>query len=311
MITGVPTLADILQDKGYATHAVGKWHLGFCNQEYLPTSRGFDHHYGFWNGAQDYFSHIVQHGYDFRDDERVLLKDRGTYSTELFQKRALRIIRTHKKTKPLFLYLPFQSVHAPLQVPEVYKDMYANTTGDVNRATLLGMVTAMDDAVGNITAVLKKKGMFENTLMVFLSDNGAPVANSGSNWPLRGSKHTLFEGGTRVPAFVSGLGLEPRVESRLFHISDWLPTILTAVNPKNHMDNVDGMSHWKALVNKSSSWSRSEILYNIDNFRSDHETPISAIRVGDWKYIWREKGSWQGWYLAVYLCQGGSFETET
>jgi arylsulfatase B len=228
-----------------------------------------------------------------------------------FKKRALRIIRTHKKTKPLFLYLPFQSVHAPLQVPEVYKDMYANTTGDVNRATLLGMVTAMDDAVGNITAVLKKKGMFENTLMVFLSDNGAPVANSGSNWPLRGSKHTLFEGGTRVPAFVSGLGLEPRVESRLFHISDWLPTILTAVNPKNHMDNVDGMSHWKALVNKSSSWSRSEILYNIDNFRSDHETPISAIRVGDWKYIWREKGSWQGWYLAVYLSQGGSLETET
>jgi arylsulfatase A-like enzyme len=59
MITGVPTLADILRDKGYATHAVGKWHLGFCKQEYLPTSRGFDHHYGFWNGAQDYFSHIL------------------------------------------------------------------------------------------------------------------------------------------------------------------------------------------------------------------------------------------------------------
>ena len=296
MLPEVPTLADILRQQGYATHIVGKWHLGFCKSEYLPTSRGFDHHYGFWTGAQDYYTHKVRHGYDFRDDERVSLRDKDVYSTKLFQKRALKILRQHNRTQPLFLYIPFQSIHMPLQVPQEYIELYTNTTTNNNRATLLGMVTAMDDVVGNITAQLKKNGMFENTLIVFLSDNGAPVANSGSNWPLRGSKHTLFEGGTRVPAFVSGLGLKPRKESRMFHISDWLPTIERAVGINTHVKDIDGVSHWSALLNETSDWSRTELLYNIDIHKTDRDSPISAIRVGDWKYIWRETGSWPGWY---------------
>ena len=99
-----PTLADKLRNAGYATHEVGKWHLGFCNKKYLPTSRGFDHHYGFWLGAQGYYSHIRDHGYDLRSDFNIVHADNKTYSTDLFGYQAAKIISGHRKSKrPLFL----------------------------------------------------------------------------------------------------------------------------------------------------------------------------------------------------------------
>ena len=130
-----------------------------------------------------------------------------------------------------------------------------------------------------------------------MSDNGASPPNSGSNWPLRGGKHTLYEGGTRVPAFISGLGLKPRTESRMFHITDWYPTILGAVDPLEHDENLDGINQWKALQDKSVPWPRHSIIYNIDDITKKTPNPVSAIRVDNWKYIWRETGAWNGWYF--------------
>ena len=296
MMTSVPTIAEKLRLKKYKTHIVGKWHLGFCKPEFLPTKRGFQHHYGFWNGAQDYYSHEVHHAYDFRQDSKVKKAAKGTYSTTLFQKKAIETIAGHNQSSPLFLFLPFQSVHEPLQVPKRF-DTYKNKVGDRNRATFLGMVSAMDHAVGKIKRSLKQHGMLENTLFIFMSDNGASPPNSGSNWPLRGGKHTLYEGGTRVPAFISGLGLKPRTESRMFHITDWYPTILGAVDPLEHDENLDGINQWKALQDKSVPWPRHSIIYNIDDITKKTPNPVSAIRVDNWKYIWRETGAWNGWYF--------------
>ena len=296
MLTSVKTIAEKLRKKKYATHIVGKWHLGFCKPDYLPTHRGFQHHYGFWGGAEDYYTHQVRKAFDFRDDAKVRRDATGVYSTTLFQTRARQIIAKHNQSRPLFLFLPFQSVHEPLQVPTRF-DTYHKKVADKNRATFLGMVTAMDHAVGQIKRSLREHGMLKNTLIIFLSDNGAAPQNSGSNWPLRGGKHTLFEGGTRVPAFVWGLGLKPRVESRIFHITDWYPTILGLVDPLDQDLDLDGVNQWNALKNISAPWPRNSMIYNIDDITKSKPEPISAIRVDDWKFIWKESGAWNGWYF--------------
>eukprot|EP00091_Calanus_sinicus_P010876 TRINITY_DN2492_c1_g1_i6.p1 TRINITY_DN2492_c1_g1~~TRINITY_DN2492_c1_g1_i6.p1 ORF type:complete len:316 (+),score=96.29 TRINITY_DN2492_c1_g1_i6:73-1020(+) len=196
------TLAEELRRANYSTHIVGKWHLGFCNKKFWPTKRGFDHHYGLLNGGEDYFSHTRQAGYDFWDDEEAALGENGTYSTTLIQQRAVELIATHDATKPLFLYVPFQAVHGPLMVPDVYRNMYQHIENE-DRRTYLGMITAMDDAVGNITQALKSSNLYDNTVIVWFSDNGGPVngwppvqmeAYGSNNWPLRGAKITMWEG---------------------------------------------------------------------------------------------------------------------
>jgi len=295
--TDVETLADILLTAGYSTHAVGKWHLGFCNSAYLPTNRGFQHHYGYWLGAQDYYLHTrtVGHdeGYDFRNDLEVDRSAEGNYSTELYGAKAAQIIRDHNQKQPLFLYLPFQAVHGPLQVPQKYEEMYADVP-DSHRQTYLGMVTAMDDAVGEVVAALKETDMFENTVIVFLSDNGGPTGHGGhaaNNWPLRGSKGSLWEGGTRTVAFLHQPGvLAAREEQGLMHVTDWLPTLVEAVGLDPPV-GIDGISHWKAFRD-GGEMTRTEMLYNFKNISSG--TPIAALRQGNWKYLSHVNG-FDGW----------------
>ena len=127
LLPNLTTLADELRSAGYATHAVGKWHLGFCKEDYLPLNRGFDQHYGMWAGKEDYYNHTQAQGghmgYDFRRNMEVDESAKDVYSSILFSQHSSEIIANHDKSKPLFLYLPFQSVHSPLQAPDEYVDM--------------------------------------------------------------------------------------------------------------------------------------------------------------------------------------------
>ena len=297
LLTNLTTLADELRSEGYSTHAVGKWHLGSCNEDFLPTSRGFDHHYGYWLGAEDYYQHTRSQaghkGYDFRDDLRVDHSAKGVYSSVLFGKKSSQIIENHNQSNPLFLYLPFQSPHAPLQAPKEYVKMY-KSVGDKDRREYLGMITAMDDAIGRVIESLKKANMFENTIIVFLSDNGARVGHGGNNWPLRGMKNGLWEGGTRTPAFIHGPGLSPRVEHRMFHVTDWYPTILDIIKKKPTGPPMDGISAWKGLAKKSLNWKRNEIVYNLQESKDHPNNPTGAIRIGHWKFLWMVPG-YDGW----------------
>jgi len=293
LLTNLTTVADELKSAGYVTHAVGKWHLGFCKEDYLPTNRGFDHHYGFWVGSQDYYNHtrtVGSHhtGYDFRDDMEVDESAKGMYSSILFSQRSDEIISNHDQSKPLFLYLPFQSVHGPIEAPQEYVDMYEDVP-DEDRKIFLGMVTAMDDAVDVVIKSLKRAGMFENTIIIFFSDNGGAKGH-GNNWPLRGHKSSLWEGGTRTPAFIHGPGLSPRVEERMFHVTDWYPTLLEVLDKQPSGPPIDGMGEWKGLVDSSKDWARNEMVYNIKTDEDHPWNPVSAIRVGDWKYLWRVTG---------------------
>eukprot|EP00091_Calanus_sinicus_P002967 TRINITY_DN13118_c0_g1_i2.p1 TRINITY_DN13118_c0_g1~~TRINITY_DN13118_c0_g1_i2.p1 ORF type:complete len:137 (-),score=32.95 TRINITY_DN13118_c0_g1_i2:7-417(-) len=134
-------MADDLKSAGYSTHAVGKWHLGFCKEDYLPMNRGFDHHYGFWLGAEDYYNHTREDGYDFRNDMEVDESAKGVYSSVLFSRQSDQIIRHHDQSSPLFLYIPLQSVHGPIEAPQEYVDLYQDVQ-DEQRRVFLGMVTA-------------------------------------------------------------------------------------------------------------------------------------------------------------------------
>ncbi|XP_061179842.1 arylsulfatase B-like [Saccostrea echinata] len=286
-------LPQKLKELGYTTHAIGKWHLGFCKWECTPTYRGFDTFYGYYNGMEDYYQLSVAGGKDFRDN-KTPVNATGEYSAHMYARRAQSIIMDHDMTKPMFMYLPFQSVHNPLQVPDHYSAMYPNVKTE-SRKTYLGMVTAMDEAIGNITNALKTKGMFNDTLIIFTSDNGGWVTYAGNNYPLRGGKTTLFEGGTRATAFISGAGIQKTnsVYNGIIHAVDWMPTVLSAAGGIPD-PSLDGIDQWDSLRTGGES-KRTEFVYNIDDMKPEN-CGHAAIRMGDYKLIDGYPGYYQGWY---------------
>ncbi|XP_052801206.1 arylsulfatase J-like [Mya arenaria] len=289
-----PTIAEALRSEGYATHLVGKWHLGFCNWNHTPTYRGFDSFYGFYSGAQDYYTHKHYGGYDFRYNTSVHHPTKGRYSTTLFGRRAAEIIATHDRTSsPLFLFLSFQGVHSPLQVPKEYSQQFEHIK-NTNRKIYTGMLAAMDEAVERVLNALRQYKYMDNTLIVFTSDNGGASYLAGSNWPLRGTKATLWEGGTRVPTFVYSKTLFKKtgyVHPGLFHATDWFSTFVRLAGGSTS-PFLDGKDQWLAI---SRGWHspRREFVYNIDEVKKS-----AAIRVGDYKLIVGSPGRYNNWYPA-------------
>jgi arylsulfatase A-like enzyme len=270
-------LPKALKEAGYTTAIVGKWHLGQSERIYLPTSRGFDHQYGHYSGAIDYFTHIRDGGFDWHRDDRVC-RDEG-YSTHLVASEAERLLREQPADKPFFLYVPFNAVHAPHQVPEKYTAPYTSLREP--RRTYAGMLAAMDEAIGGILATLDERGFRSNTLIFFSSDNGGP--NPGrvtDNGPLRAGKGTVYEGGTRVCACVAWEGhIKPgSVVAQPLHMVDWYPTLLKLAGASlDQQLPLDGYDILPVLAQGKAS-PHNEILINT--------TPRGgAIRVGDWKLV--------------------------
>lgn len=270
-------LSKALHDVGYETAIVGKWHLGHFQPEYLPTKRGFDHQYGHYNGALDYFTHIRDDGFDWHRDDKEN-HDEG-YSTELVGKEASRLIRERDKNKPLFLYVPFNGVHSPHQVPEHYSAPYSQYSG--KRKIYAGMVAAVDQAVGQIVDTLREQKISDNTLIIFSSDNGGP--NPGvitSNGHLRAGKGTVYEGGVHVCAFATWAGhiKEGSVIETPIHIVDLYPTLLNLAGaPIEQSLPLDGRDVWD-VISKGAPSPHDAIVMNTS-------PSGGAIRVGDWKLV--------------------------
>ncbi len=272
------TLPQALRDAGYTTAICGKWHLGEFQPEYMPTRRGFDHQYGHMFGALDYFTHIRDGKPDwYRDDKPV--QEEG-YTTHLVAKEACRLIREQPAGKPLFLYVPFNGVHAPYQVPPEYKNAFPNLSG--NRQTMAAMLSVVDEAIGQITAALEEKGLRKNTLIIFSSDNGGPAPGRVSrNTPLRAGKGTIYEGGVRACAFATWPGHIPTGTTiqEPVHAVDWYPTLLRLAGASLEQKLApDGLDVWPMLTKGEKSPHDAILLAGTVPSRA-------AIRVGDWKLL--------------------------
>ncbi|XP_070570797.1 arylsulfatase B-like [Ptychodera flava] len=276
------TIADKLKEAGYATHMVGKWHLGHYREDCLPTKRGFDTFFGFYNCAVDYYTyekdcyHHFANGSSVRlsgrdlwrnDEEFVALKYTGQHRTKVFANEAQKVIRKHDSDKPLFLYLSFGAVHVPLEAPNKYEEMYEDVE-DYDRRLVLTLATMMDEAVGNVTSTLRETGLWDNTIVIFSSDNGGATSHGGSNWPLRGGKKAYYEGGIKVAGFISSPLLPPNLHGstnrELIHVSDWFPTLVHLA--RGNLDGtkpLDGYNQWDTIRHQNPS-PRKEILINID-----------------------------------------------
>ncbi len=279
--TGVPKderfLSRALHECGYETAICGKWHLGFWKREWLPTSRGFEHQFGHYCGAIDYFKLSRNGGADWhRDDEPLTQKG---YTTDLIADECVRLIEKRDQNRPLFLYVAFNAPHTPLQAPQKWIDRYAERIKQPRRQKFAAMVSCMDAAMARVLAALDANGMRDNTLVLFFSDNGG-ARGTASSGALRGTKGTLFEGGVRAPCIARWPGkIEPgKAVAEMLHVVDLYPTLVgVAGGTLAGCKPLDGKDAWSTIARGAPS-PRDEILHNV-------APNGAAIRMGDWKLV--------------------------
>lgn len=245
------TLATALKSLGYQTALIGKWHLG-SRPEWGPQHFGFDHSYGSLAGGVGPWTHRYKEGEFSHTWHRngKLLEEEG-HVTDLLTREAIRFLEMPRKG-PFFLYVPYSAVHIPIDEPKQWLDRYPNEP-DLAKKQYGACLTHLDDGVGQILKTLDKLGQRDNTLVLFLSDNGATpgTENNDTRYPgtyasfripglnglLRGKKAQVYEGGIRTPALVRWPGRIPagKVEGPI-HVADWMPTLAAVAGYKAKAD---------------------------------------------------------------------------
>ncbi|CAL1278119.1 unnamed protein product [Larinioides sclopetarius] len=242
------------------------WNLGYFKKEYTPTYRGFDTFLGYMNPFIGYYDHTHVdstglprqskfEGIDFYNGTSILKDRQGEYATYLFTETAENIIKNHNASKPLFLYLAHLAVHTgnfykPLEAPAEVISKFKHIE-DINRRIQAAITSIMDDSIGVVFRVLHAKNMLDNSIILFVSDNGGEVnpalGGYGSNYPLRGKKQTFWEGGIHLPALIwsplLNLG-KPRISQQLMHVTDWLPTLYKAAGNRGQQ-HLHSSMHWR------------------------------------------------------------------
>lgn len=295
---GDPTLPSLLSDHGYFTAIDGKWHMG--SPPYTPLKYGFQSSYGYFDGQIDPYTHEYAQDTEFterrswhRNDE--YLDESGTHVTDLITDEAVRIIEEERE-EPFFLTVAHHVPHSPLDEPGEWISVYDNYLMHPSRKLFAASITHMDEGVGKIIDALERTGQRENTLIIFMSDNGGtkswhnetiyrgqyadkPHKVLGNNFPLRGWKHELYEGGIRAPAFLNWPGqLEPGVVDFPVHISDWLPTLcaLTGIEQGLRPD-LDGKNIWPLLTGEAQIAGTRQMYWKTGRGY--------AVREGSWKLL--------------------------
>jgi arylsulfatase B len=298
-------MAKAMQSAGYSTHHVGKWHLGIRRKWAHPMHRGFETSFGYLGGAEDYVSQITYssedwncRGVDLQKNGKPAYGRNGTFSGDWFAVEIEEVLNAQKPEKPMFLYVALQAVHKPSPGPEVlapFMTSYENLAGGKVYENIFkesaGLVTHADSLLGGLNQSLHEKGMWRNTLIVHLSDNGGQVTFTndvqGNNWPLRGFKRTMFEGGVRTPAFLSG-GALPRLNrgkklNGYIHLADWYATLteIAGLDWGPHAATHSMVPYLAGAVDESP---RSEIILGAGNTGGTVNNIEAAIK-GSWKLI--------------------------
>jgi len=271
----VTTIAELLKSRGYATCCVGKWHLGFVGP-YRPTRQGFDYYYGLYHNLDE---PEAEHFDDvggvpvMRNDEVALRPATPDVLTELYTKEAIGFIRRNRE-RPFLLYLAHTMPHVPLGVSKKFAGKSAGGLyGDV--------IECLDWSTGRILDTLRELGLDSNTIAIYTSDNGPSPRATGSALPLRGRKHTTFEGGMRVPCVMWAPGRIPagRVCGEVATSMDFYPTfakLAGAALPANEV--IDGKDIYHLMAGRSGAKSPHEAF-----FFHDGRGRLKAVRAGKWK----------------------------
>ena len=301
------TVADVLRDQAhYATHQLGKWHLGLARQAFTPAGRGFDTSVGYLSGSEEHFTHAkgmeackatlplnctYKCATDFWNTAAPATGYDGVYSANVYASEAVKIIdAAATTTTPFFIYLAFANTHEPLEAPAEYQARYPTSMQPKSRMFLGAMISAMDDAMRNITDALKASQQWDNTLIVWVSDNGGPTgvgdvgakasSCAANNFPLRGGKGSAFQGGVRTAGFVGGGYVPPAVRGTSFdgyiHIADWFATFCNvagipgaaAADDATAPRPSDSIDAWPAITRRQTT------------FRTRTEVPISLVMEG-------------------------------
>ena len=325
---GTPTIASMLQRGGYATYLAGKWHLG-SDPGHGPNQFGFDSSYGSLAGAVGMYDHRYRPGkYEHswhRDGQLIEGGENGTHATELVTEEAIRVIRSDREAS-FFLYVPFHSVHTPLDERGRFSDRptqldpndetrwldeddikwfndpdgLIQSEQDPEKRLLLAAVYHLDDAVGRIIKALEETNQRSNTLILFSSDNGPQGSWNGNAYPddlrltnfnqplpFRGKKVDVWEGGIHVPAFANWPGhLKPRMESTPTHIIDWFPTLAT-ITGADSPSNIP----WDGLDLSSLLFDGEPLAARDLYWTWSQNINRWALRDGDWKIVKYGRGA--------------------
>jgi arylsulfatase A-like enzyme len=285
-------LPQCLKEAGYTTAIIGKWHLGHADLKYWPKQRGFDYQYGAMIGELDYYTHGDAGVLDwFRNNKPV--HEKG-YTTTLLGDDAVKYVHAQDSEKPFYLYLAFNAPHTPYLAPKEIIAKYSSIE-DPTRRTYAAMVDCLDENIGKVIAALDQKGLRDNTLIIFHSDNGgtrnamfagqmADLSKTKipcDNGPYRDGKGSLFEGGCRVAACANWPGhIKAQTVAGIIHAVDIYPTLAALAGASTARGKpLDGVNAWDTIADGKPSL-RTEVVYNVEPFRG-------AVRQGDWKLIWR------------------------
>ena len=271
------TIAEALKTKGYRTGLIGKWHLGDKKQNH-PLNNGFDYFWGFISGARNYFYNPSE---ESRNSIRNVVENNSPtkfdgYLTDVLGDKAVDFIeKNHQSNSPFFLFLSFNAPHTPMQAKKEVLEKFK----DNPRKVYASMMWSMDEAIGSVINELKENGQYNNTIIYFLSDNGATSSKSSSSpFPFKGWKGNQYEGGIKTPMIMTWKNkIKPNTQFNGFISSlDIFKTSLEVSNvDKSSMKNADGKNIMISLNNKT--------IENEDLFwRKDK---MATVRSGNYKLI--------------------------
>eukprot|EP01084_Bolivina_argentea_P227460 384150_1 len=289
-----PTIAEQLKLANYNTQMIGKWHLGFASMNMTPNGRGFNDYLGYYNGAEHYYTH-ENSGYDLVYNGLPQQQLNGTYSSDIFFGHFFEYLSKYYNksnsndyiNKPLYMYLALQTIHCPIEAPPIKNingknmtDLYnkqCNHIGNKERMIYCQKLQYVDVYIGQLIDLYKKLDLWDNTLLILTTDNGGMpnwnasgalnatfTASCGQNYPLRGGKATLFQGGVMGLSYVSGPLIPSHLmgtkNDNLFGAIDWFPSILSFIGYDNLIpNNLDGKNIMNSLFN-NTNFDRTQII---------------------------------------------------